>query len=108
MLVQSSSMGMSHSDYAITDPVRVRDLLAFANSRREASRPSLYTMPAPQITATFYDGASFVGAIGAGANFFFVSCSDWKGGRNASADEISKFRSLVGSVDEKHPPKLKE
>ena len=58
-------------------------------------------MPAPQITATFYNGTDFVGAIGAGSNFFFVSCPSWKGVREATAAEIGDFERLIGSADEK-------
>jgi hypothetical protein len=58
-------------------------------------------MPAPEITAVFYNGADFVGAIGAGSNFFFVSCSNRKGVRGASAAEIVEFKGLIGRLDEK-------
>jgi len=101
VVVQSSSQGTPRSDYVITDPVRVRDLIAFANARREVSKPSLSTMPAPQITAAFYNGTDFVGAIGARSNFFFVSCPNWKGVREATAAEIGDFKRLIGSADEK-------
>ena len=102
VVVQSWSQGTPPPDYVITDAGRVHDLIAFANSRREVSKPSLYTMPAPQITATFYNGTDFVGAIGAGSNFFFVSCPNWKGVREATAAEIGDFKRLIGSADEKH------
>ncbi len=85
----------------ITDPVRVRDLIAFANARLKVSQPSLSTMPAPQVTAAFYNGTDFVGAIGSGSNFFFVSCSNWKGVREATAVEIGDFERLIGSADKK-------
>jgi hypothetical protein len=100
-VVQSSSQRSPRSDYVIIDPVRVRDLIAFANARREVSRPSLSTMPAPEITAVFYNGTDSVGAIGAGSNFFFVSCQNWKGVREATAAEIAEFRRLIGRTEEK-------
>src|SRR5208282_6583944 len=96
VVVHSWSQGTPPSDYDITDPVRVHDLIAFANARREISRPSLSTMPAPVIDAAFYDGTIFVGTIGAGSNFFFVSCQNWKGVREASAAEIGDFKRLIG------------
>lgn len=106
------SEGIPRSGYTIADPVHVRDLIAFANARREVSRPSLSTMPAPEITAVFYNGTDFVGAIGAGSNFFFVSCSfffvscsNWKGVRGATAAEIAEFKRLIGSADEKSTQK---
>lgn len=57
----------------------------------------MYTMPAPQLTAAFYDRADFVGVFGAGPNFFFISCSQWKGVRDATEQEIGDFKSLVAS-----------
>ena len=54
-------------------------------------------MPAPPLTAAFYDQADFVGAMGAGPNFFFISCSQWKGVRGATEQEIGDFKSLVAS-----------
>jgi hypothetical protein len=56
-------------------------------------------MPAPQITAEFYNGIDFVGAIGAGPNFFFVSCVKWQGVREATGAEIGDFKRLIGSED---------
>jgi hypothetical protein len=83
------------SDITITDPERIRQLTAFANARREGSQPSLYTMPAPQISAAFYDKDDFLGSIGAGANFFFASCPTWKGIRNATEAELTDFKRLI-------------
>src|SRR5579872_2518086 len=100
VVVQSWAQGTPPRDYVVTDAGRVHDLIAFANSRREVFKPSLYTMPAPQITATFYNGTDFVGAIGAGSNFFFVSCPSWKGVRKATPAEIGNFKRLIGSADE--------
>jgi hypothetical protein len=102
VVVHSWSQGTPPVDYLITDPTRVHDLTVFANARREVSRPSLSTMPAPQITAALYNGTDFAGAIGAGSNFFFVSCPSWKGVREATAAEIGDFKRLIGSADEKH------
>jgi len=101
VVVHSWSQGTLTLDYVITDAGRVHDLIAFTNARREVFKPSLYTMPAPETTATFYNGADFVGAIGAGSNFFFVSCPGWKGVRNATTAEIADFERLIGSADEK-------
>ena len=103
VVVQPSSPGTPRSDYVITDTVRVRALIAFANARREVSKPSLSTMPAPQVTAAFYNGTDFMGAIGAGSDFFFVSCSNWKGVREATVAEIRDFERLIGSADENAP-----
>jgi hypothetical protein len=71
--VHSCALSTPSADYVITNPVGVHDLIALANALREMSLPSPYTMPAPQITATFYNGSDFVGAIEAGSNFLFVS-----------------------------------
>jgi hypothetical protein len=101
VVVHSWSQGTPALDYVITDAGRVHDLIAFANARREVSRPSLYTMPAPQITGAFYHGTDFVSAIGAGSNFFFVSCPSWKGVREATPAEIGDFKRLIGRAGEK-------
>jgi hypothetical protein len=94
----ASHEGVPNSEYVITDPERVRQLIAFANERRRVSQPSLYTMPAPVLTAAFYDQADFLGAIGAGPNFFFVSCSEWRGVRgDATEDEIGDFKRRIAS-----------
>ncbi len=63
-------------DYVITDPDRIRQLIVFANARREVFRPSLYTMPVPTVNAGFYNKDEFVGSIGAGSTFFSLSCTN--------------------------------
>jgi hypothetical protein len=83
-------------EYVITDPRRIHQLIAFANARRQVSQPSLYTMPAPRVTAIFYDKADFVSAIGSGTDFFFVNCSTWKGVQRATDAEIEDFKRLIG------------
>jgi hypothetical protein len=60
-------------------------------------------MPAPQVTAGFYNGTDFVGVIGAGSNFFFVSCPNWKGVRKATAAEIGDFERLIFPYSEVAP-----
>jgi len=97
VVVQVSSHGTIRPDYAITDPDRIHQLIVFANARREASQPALYTMPAPQVTAVFYDKADFLGAIGTGPNFLFVSCPNWKGTRSATDADVGEFKRLIGS-----------
>jgi hypothetical protein len=81
--------------YVIKDAQRIQRLIAFANARRDAFRLALYTMPAPPLTVGFYDGASFVGAFDPGTNYFFVSCANWKGIRNASSAELAEFQQLI-------------
>ena len=97
-IVVRSVHGTTGSDPIITDPIRVHALAVFANSRRESSQPSLYTMPAPQIRAAFYDGDDLLGVIGAGPNFLFVSCANWKGIREASPTEVETFKTLITSA----------
>ena len=99
------SHSITQSDGLITDPVRIHDLTAFANARRDASRPSLYTMPAPQVTAAFYDGDHFLGGIGAGQNFLFVSCAAWSGIRDATPAELETFKGLISSAAPSPKPK---
>jgi hypothetical protein len=97
VVVQADSQrAIPASNYVITDPARIQRLIAFANARQEVLQPSLSTMPAPSVTAVFYDKADFVGAIGSGTNFLFVSCPRWKGTRNASDAEIAAFKQLIG------------
>lgn len=83
------------ADRVITNPAQIRELIDFANAHRKVSRPSLYNLPAPQITAAFYNQNNFVGELGAGPAFLFVSCPDWKGIRAASDKEIGDFEQLV-------------
>jgi hypothetical protein len=95
--IRFDSLGkMPPSSYAITDPGQIHQVIAFANERREVSRPSLITMPAPSVTAVFSDKADFVAAIGSGSDFFFVSCSNGKGVRSATDAEIMEFKRLIG------------
>jgi hypothetical protein len=82
------------SDLVITDPERIRQLVAFANAYRDCKRP-WDTMPAPRLTASFYEKENFKGAIGVGTNFFYVSCPNWKGIRTATAAEIEDFNKLI-------------
>jgi len=51
------------------------------------------------VSATFYDRAGFLGSIGAGPNFFFLSCPSWRGIRSASDVEIGEFKQLLGDVN---------
>jgi hypothetical protein len=97
VVVHSSLQGASTQDRIITDPEQVRQLVAFANARRDCSQP-FDTMPAPRLTATFYGTSSFLGSIGAGPNFFFVSCPNGKGIRTASVSEVGDFSRLTGVV----------
>jgi hypothetical protein len=84
--------------YVITDVQRIQRLIAFANARRDAFRRALYTMPASPLTVDFCDGANFVGAFDPGTNYFFVSCANWKGIRNASSVELAEFQRLIAPV----------
>lgn len=84
-------------DRVITDPEIIRQLSAFANARRDVSQPSLYTMPTPLVSAIFYNGSDLVASIGAGQDFFFVSCVDWKGIRKATGAESAEFKRLIGA-----------
>ena len=86
------------TDRIVTDPEQIRQLIVFANARRDVFQPQLYTMPAPRITATFYENAECVGSVGEGPNFFFVSCPHWNGIRKASESEVIQFRRLVGGL----------
>jgi hypothetical protein len=38
------------ADRILTDPEQIRQLIVFANARRDVFQPQLYTMPAPRIT----------------------------------------------------------
>jgi hypothetical protein len=87
------------SDRTITDPEQIRNLVTFTNARRRVAQPTTYTMPMPRITATFYNNADYVGAIGAGPNFFFVSCIDGKGIRAATDTEIKEFKRLFADAE---------
>lgn len=87
--------GLSASEYVINDANQIHKLLAFANARREVSQPSMSTMPAPNIDAVFFDENRFAGSIGAGSNFFFVSCANWKGIRAATPEELAEFQKLL-------------
>lgn len=60
-------------------------------------RPTPYTMPAPQTNVIFYQDSTYLGALGAGSNFFFVGCSREGVLRAASTDELSAFAGLVGT-----------
>src|SRR4051812_28339723 len=53
-------------DHLLTDPERIRRLIAFATARRDVYQPGLYTMPAPRRTVSFYRKAGFVASIGEG------------------------------------------
>lgn len=82
-------------DRDITDPVQIASLTVFANARRNCSNPTTYTMPAPQTNAIFYRDSAYLGALGAGSNFFFVACPRGSGLRPASADELATFARLL-------------
>ena len=87
----------SDQNRVFIDPAQLKSLIAFANARRESSKP-LDTMPAPEVTAAFYNNSGFVCALGAGSNFFFVACPSWRGVRTASNSELSEFKRLIGET----------
>jgi hypothetical protein len=79
----------------ITDKDQIQPLVAFADARRQCSTPTTYTIPAPQENAIFYDHSDFVGSIGAGSNFFSVSCPHNRGIRDATPTELDEFKRLI-------------
>jgi hypothetical protein len=91
VVVTNELAGAQSSEHVITDSQRIPQLMEFADIRRKVSRP-LYTMPAPQENAMFYDKDDFVASIGAGTDFLFVSCANWKGVRSASDAELREFK----------------
>jgi hypothetical protein len=88
-------------EYVISDPQQIHKLLDFANARREVSQPTLSTMPVPNVSAAFFDKNVFVGSIGSGSNFFFVSCANWKGTRAATLAELTEFQRLIAEAKQK-------
>jgi hypothetical protein len=87
--------GLGATEYVINDPEQIRKLLAFANARSEVSQPTLSTMPAHNVSVTFFVANGFASSIGAGSNFFFVSCTNWKGTRAATPEELTGFHELL-------------
>ena len=85
----------STSEYVITDSKRIDKLVDFANARRDSAQPTLYTMPSSTLDVAFYHKAAFLGLLGSGRNFFFVSCDNWKGIRTASGAELQEFKQLT-------------
>jgi hypothetical protein len=79
-------------EYSISNPERIKRLANFAKARREVSKSTLATMPAPTMNAALYEGNNFVGSIGTGSNFVFVSCPNWEGTRSASPAELAESR----------------
>jgi len=84
-------------EYSISNPERIKRLVNSANARREVSRSTLATMPAPTMNTALYEGNNFVGSIGTGSNFVFVSCLNWKGTRDASSAELAEFQDLINA-----------
>jgi hypothetical protein len=86
-------------DREVTASRQIASLVAFANSRRSCSKPTTYTMPAPRTSVTFYRDSTFLGALGAGSNFFSVACPKGNGIRPASSDELSSFAQLINDLN---------
>jgi len=78
-----------------TDARQISPLVAYANARRESSKP-WYDMPASNIGAVFYDNSIYLCSIGAGSNFLVIACPNWSGIRSASGSELSEFKNLIG------------
>jgi len=96
VVVHVSSHGTEPApDYVITDQERIRQLIAFTNARRDVFQPAWTPIPAPTVDAVLYNKDEFVGAIGVGSDFFFLSCTNWKGIRNATATELDDFKRLI-------------
>lgn len=89
-----SSTGIQR-DVEVTDSEQIRRLIDFANSRRNCSMATTYTMPAGETSVIFYRGATAETAIGAGPNFFVVSCGPSRGLRHATKQELSAFAALT-------------
>jgi len=49
------------------------------------------------MNTALYEGNNFVGSIGTGSNFVFVSCLNWKGTRDASSAELAEFQDLINA-----------
>jgi len=98
IIVSRSLQGKPTQDLVIIDPQRIHELTAFANARRKAHQP-WDTMPAPNVTASFYDSENFLGSIGVGPNFFLVTCPRWRGIREGTKTEIGDFERLVGGAN---------
>lgn len=88
-------VGKGEPDRVVTDPIRIVQLIAFANARREVAQPRFYTMPAPTKTVTFYMGDELVCSFGEGSNFFSAACPGWRGIRDAKPSEIRDFDQLI-------------
>jgi hypothetical protein len=78
-----------------TEAEQIARLTTFANARRKSTKP-WYDMPAPQISASFYNNSQFLCDLGSGSNFFSVACPNWSGIRPASGVELSEFKHLIG------------
>src|SRR5690348_3054901 len=83
---------MDASENLFPDPVRVRDLVAFANERRESSQAGCIRRPHLRPMPRSTNGTIFLEPSGWAGTFSPVSCEKWKGTRSASADEISRFQ----------------
>ncbi len=90
-----SGLEPAYSDYSITDPDRIRKILAFTNARPEGSNARYATPVQAPISAAIYDGSNFVGAFGVGSNFFTLICKEGKGARDATQAEVEEFKRLI-------------
>lgn len=74
----------------VTDSVRIRQLVRFANERNGDWRDEWLGNPIPQINLFFY-GAEFQGSFGAGENFFSSQRLGMWATRLASVAEVAQL-----------------
>ena len=80
----------------ITDAKQIAAVVTFTDSHRTGWGTPWSGVPIPIIVADFYDGETFKGHIGVGANFLETQRVGGFWSRSASNAEIKQFLTLVG------------
>lgn len=81
--------------FAVDNKYQVQELVDFANGRRAGFSARRKGVPAPSVSATFFDGSQALLTFGAGENFFSLACSGYAGVQEANRVQVAEFQRLL-------------
>jgi hypothetical protein len=84
----------------ISDPHAIQQIVEFVDTNADGWNKPWYGIPAPTVTAEFYDGKHFKGSLGIGRNFFETQRDGDFWFKSATTDQTKRFLSLVGKSQE--------
>jgi hypothetical protein len=81
--------------FAVENKYQVQELVDFANGRRAGFSARRQGVPAPSVSATFFNGAQPLLTFGAGENFFSLTCPGYAGVQEANRVQVAEFQRML-------------